>query len=656
MLGRIAMAGLLLLALTLRGEPRPDQVARVAAGELTEARASWWGFDPDDATRFLQAAINSRVPKLIIDKMPTPWIATPLRGVSDQTLFFEPGSEIRAKPGCFMGTGDTLLTLQCVTNVTLSGYGAALRRRRDDYDKPPYVHAEWRHALSIRSCRNIKVYGLTLAESGGDGIYLGSMRDGWSNVDIHIKDVVCDRNYRQGISVISADGLLIEKTVMRWTKGTPPEAGIDFEPNRPGERLTRCVMRDCVTEGNQGDGYDFYLPNLHTDSAPLDIRLERCRSTGDRNSFVFTTGNCAPLGVTGSVTVVDSIFERPRQQGLLINGTSVVGPAMRFEGCTVQDVPAEQNYTDVAISARRQDSLPPGGVVFERLTVRQPAQRPWIALRNAGRTGGTVEAVTGDVTVRCGEGEERITLNEAWRQATFPPRFAVRIPKVTPNLQDAVIVDPEVGAMRKLQILKIRNRGRYLFFAEKGRTVNFLARQFQVGKYTLSKKPLRVMTLDGKELAKIPLPACDVTPLAISLPERGFYRLEVDVGANAFALAASDVPVAIEMDGFGQNFVYTTASFYFWVPPGTERFAVAVAGEPGEPVQASVFDPEGNRVWHRDPVGDWERYEALKGEGADGGLWRGQLARPSRGVQEDCSVELFGIPDLLFLSDERYWH
>ena len=39
----------------------PDKVALVAKGELKEARASWWGFDKDDSTRFLQAAITSGV-------------------------------------------------------------------------------------------------------------------------------------------------------------------------------------------------------------------------------------------------------------------------------------------------------------------------------------------------------------------------------------------------------------------------------------------------------------------------------------------------------------------------------------------------------------------------------------------------------------------
>ncbi len=679
MRGAGGMAALFALAVCAWAEPRPDLVARVADGELKEARASWWGFDAEDATRALQAAIRSRVPKLIIDKMPSPWVVTPLEGVSDQTLFFEPGTEIRAKPGCFKGTGDILFSLKCVTNVTLSGYGAVLRMRRDDYDKPPYTHAEWRHTLAIRSCRNIKVYGLTLAESGGDGIYLGSVSDKWPNTDVHIKDVLCDKNYRQGISVISADGLLIENTVMRGTRGTAPQAGIDFEPNRNGERLSRCVMRDCVTENNEGDGYQFYLPNLVRDSAPLDIRLERCRSTGDRNGFDFTTGNSGPLAVTGSVTVADCVFERPRNQGIRITGKSVEGPSMRFERCQVLDVPADQRFTDVSLAARKKDRLPPGGIVFDRLTVRQSEARPWIALCNAGRTGGTVEALSGSVTIRAEGREETVRLDEAWRQKAFPPRFSVRIPEVKHDLKDAVMVDPEPGAMRKHSILKIRNNARYLFFAEKGRTVHFLARQFQVGKYPLSKKPMWVVRRDWSKtdwrcglmpsrkptdkpdggvtwLEQLPLPGFELTEVSVVVPERGFYALEVDVGANGFALAAADVPVAIMLDEGGQDLVYTQGAFYLPVPKGTGKFAVAVSGaDDVETVQVKLFDPDGTLVWHRDPVGDWERYEALHDEGLEGGLWKGELLRPSKGVLEDCRIELFGLPPYLFLTDSRYW-
>ena len=41
--------------------PNPQAVEEVLAGKRTEANAAWWGFDPEDATDYLLAAIDSGV-------------------------------------------------------------------------------------------------------------------------------------------------------------------------------------------------------------------------------------------------------------------------------------------------------------------------------------------------------------------------------------------------------------------------------------------------------------------------------------------------------------------------------------------------------------------------------------------------------------------
>ncbi|MBR0068511.1 MAG: hypothetical protein IJQ00_13015, partial [Kiritimatiellae bacterium] len=76
LLSLCALAG----AFAASAEARPDLVAQVRAGTCAEARASWWGFDPADATAPLQAALTSGVARLVVDKMPSPWIVTPLKG------------------------------------------------------------------------------------------------------------------------------------------------------------------------------------------------------------------------------------------------------------------------------------------------------------------------------------------------------------------------------------------------------------------------------------------------------------------------------------------------------------------------------------------------------------------------------------------------
>ena len=84
-----------------------------------------------------------------------------------------------------------------------------LWRSLDRFAVPATVLAEWRMVLEICSCTNVTISGMTLAESGGDGIYLGTAGGDKPCKNVVIKDVICDRNYRQGISVINAENLLI---------------------------------------------------------------------------------------------------------------------------------------------------------------------------------------------------------------------------------------------------------------------------------------------------------------------------------------------------------------------------------------------------------------------------------------------------------------
>ena len=64
--------------------------------------------------------------------------------------------------------------------------------------------------LAIRGCKNVNVSGLTLKDSGGDGIYVDGGRERRASENVVLRDIVCDNHYRQGISVISAENLKVE--------------------------------------------------------------------------------------------------------------------------------------------------------------------------------------------------------------------------------------------------------------------------------------------------------------------------------------------------------------------------------------------------------------------------------------------------------------
>ncbi len=79
---------------------QPQLVREVLAGTRDEARVSWWGFDAEDSTRFLQDAIQSKARKLIIDRQATPWITRHSRA-KHQEIILEEGVELVAKKGEF---------------------------------------------------------------------------------------------------------------------------------------------------------------------------------------------------------------------------------------------------------------------------------------------------------------------------------------------------------------------------------------------------------------------------------------------------------------------------------------------------------------------------------------------------------------------------
>ena len=119
-------------------------------------------------------AINSRAEKVIVRKMSGPWIVDRIELAANQEIVFEPGVVVLAEKGAFHGKSDSLFSAGNMANIKLTGPGATLQMRRADYDGKEYSKAEWRHVLNFHGCTNVTITGLTLAESGGDGIYLGA--------------------------------------------------------------------------------------------------------------------------------------------------------------------------------------------------------------------------------------------------------------------------------------------------------------------------------------------------------------------------------------------------------------------------------------------------------------------------------------------------
>jgi hypothetical protein len=257
----------------------------VSAGDRTDrdtvtvhvqaaANALEYSSDPADDTGKIAAAIASGFRRVLIPDKGSAWQVRPLRLKSNQEIIFEPGTVLEAKQGGYPNQGDCLLTLELLENVRLRGNGATIRMRKDEY-----TDGQWRHCVRIQGSRNITIEGLHLERAGGDGIYIGSS-DRTPSRSIVVRDCVCDENHRQGISVISAEGLLIERCTLKNTAGVGPSAGIDFEPNHTYDVLRDVLVKECVAENNAQYGFIFVLLSLDQTSPDISVRLEDCRTVG----------------------------------------------------------------------------------------------------------------------------------------------------------------------------------------------------------------------------------------------------------------------------------------------------------------------------------------------------------------------------------------
>ena len=645
-----AVAGLV-SGLAGAGEVNTAGIAAVKSGTVKEAKASWWGFDPEDSTEALQNAIDSGVPKLVVDNLGKPWIVRPIQLASNQEVVFEEGVVVQAKKGEFKNGNDCLFTAAIKENVTLRGYGATLRMNRSDYDGPEYKRAEWRHVLSIRSSSHVKVYGLTLAESGGDGIYLGVLQRGVPNADVHIKDVVCDRNYRQGISVISARNLLIENTVMKDTGGTAPKAGIDFEPNGPSEEIVNCVMRNCVSENNVGCGYVFHLPSLRADSAPLSVRLENCIARGPNSSgFQLVTGNEPEKTVGGTVEVVNCRFEGSRGPGIAINRKPAAGARVTFENCVVDRVAVGQPaITPVLLASGVGDERPVGGVDFGKLTVIDPVKRPFLRYDDWSGTMAPVD-VAGTFVVRRNGEEQETQITPEWLKKEFPLRVRKQIAKFGTENVRFVPAGQWSGGTEAVELrpMYLRKSGTLAIYAKQGEEVSLTIDHAQVGRY--GGKPIMIAATSpsGKAIPVGAVPFQEQATLSFRAPETGLYRLPCSAGANRFALLACTHPALFSGEERAVGFISAFGDVHFYVPPGTKEFGVMVYGQgAGEAVKATIHDPSGKNVWSHDNITLPRLFDHVPTAEQQGSAWRLQLARPSGTTCEDFSVDLRGIPPFL---------
>jgi len=233
-----------------------------------------------------------------------------LRVGNNTTLRLERGATLKAIPN--REGNYEVIRVAGVSNVNILG-GTI------EGDRSAHLggSGEWGMGIALHNARNVVIEGVTAKDCWGDGFYVGGAK-GCENVTFC--GVTADRNRRQGMSVVSANGVVIKDSTFKNTSGTPPECGVDLEPNAH-QSVLNVTIRGCLFLDNKGGGLA---------GGPAEVNRLVSSVTGvivERNTFTGNGGHSPNLAIGFSAcsgnTIRDNLVERNHGVGILLRSEAL---------------------------------------------------------------------------------------------------------------------------------------------------------------------------------------------------------------------------------------------------------------------------------------------------------------------------------------------
>ncbi len=369
------------------------------------------GFDPVDNTSFLQFAFSQTTEDtIVVDNVGMDWNTGPLRIERNNiTIIFEDGVVLRALFGEF-DIFESLIRINDKSNISIIGYNARFIMNKQEYID--LADSEFRHGISLNSASNIHIEGLTILDTGGDGILLtrsfqpNSPKNYCEN--ILIKNCRFSNNYRQGLSVTSAKDLTILNCEFSETNGTLPEDGIDLEPDIPEERLENILIKDCRIFNNFGNAIQLALFMMDDNSRDVSITIENTFMANNHdpsNSFDFAEIAATDNGSNGVDGFVDfkNCYIMSSQWSAVYASKTVESFDLNFSNCVFKDVsndPVDLNNPIFLEVTDYSNQVPRfGGVNFTDCTIIYDENIPFFNLFENLPTSEGLGNVTGNFFV-----------------------------------------------------------------------------------------------------------------------------------------------------------------------------------------------------------------------------------------------------------------
>ena len=559
-------------------------VACVSALNAEPVRVSSFGYNPDDATECFQKALDSKERLLVVDSQPGGWNVRPLKlNRSDLELVFEPGVVVRAKKGAFVDGHDTLLSVEGgATNIVIrGGEGSGLAMNKADYaDRSRYEFSTHRHALALRSCRDVTIKGLTISDAGGDCIYV------YRPVNTTIEDVTCARAFRDTMSVIAADGLVVRNCRFLDTDGTAPNCGVDIESNNPKDFLKNIVFEKCLFARNAASGLCIHLPGLDATSAPVSIVVRDCEMTDNGVDGIVTFASCPDSPVSGRVLMENCRARGNRRSALHMTNHEARSWKCAFRNC---DFDGRGGSSPAVAFGNAQISEDFAGVSFSDCRVFADAADKVCSY--SGMMGTGVTDVRGVWTVVGTKGEKPFDL--AALKAKYPSN---------PEARAFAAAKLDLRAVRPVQTAPLAAPAQYPFIRNRFTFVQYVP---GAGRYPVK---FLLKTLDKARKPKMTIqvrdkPGTDLGSFTTDQTEYTYvinaeskvsnvYVFEVDFGLGALASVESVHPgQGILFNDCVNLFTCTGVPLYFAVP--ADATDVSVETRPEEEMAMWLRRPDG---------------------------------------------------------------
>jgi hypothetical protein len=266
---------------------------------------------------------------------------------------------------------------------------------------------ESRHGMLIFGSTNVFVDGLTIADTGGDGIIMSGDVSGYYNTNITVRNCTIDNCTRNGIAVERVTNGLLENITITDTNGRSPETGVDIEPKAADAQVVNLTLRNVNTSGSVRGGFFCLLLNLTNASEDVSILFENCSSTGDgtgavtggaRGSWALVTKNTTPVG--GTVTINGMTIADSTIQSVLFTAKPADGPTITINDLTINNPSAGvASRPPIFYTSDALNTADLSGFIFNNLVINDAIDRDPMEYYDGSTANVNIGDITGDLTL-----------------------------------------------------------------------------------------------------------------------------------------------------------------------------------------------------------------------------------------------------------------